>query len=127
MKFSDYEKFTVSAKALGAQRIKTLGQLDDNVVVEAWYFNAPPRRKGQGFILMHNLDDHTIGVYEFVGKDGGSVDDDIKWLMAMYGRIAEGLNMPQAGTPMQVTVADVLKYHEEKDHPAQIATAEGDI
>jgi len=90
MKTSDYEKFTSAAKELGAERVKKIGRLDEYVSVEAWYFNAPPRRKGEGFILMRNLEDETIGVYEFVGKSGASVDDDIKWLMATYGRIAEG-------------------------------------
>lgn len=90
LKNSDYERFTAAAKEFGAEKVKTIGRLDNYIVVEAWYFNAPARRKGEGFILMHNLADHTIGVYEFVGKDGGSVDDDIKWLMAKYGQIAEG-------------------------------------
>lgn len=89
-KDSDYKQFTSAAHKLGAAKVKTLGRLDDHIVVEAWYFDGPPRLKGEGFILMHNLTDHTIGVYQFVGKDGGSVDEDIKWLMATYGRIAEG-------------------------------------
>lgn len=46
--------------------------------------------KGEGFILTHNLSDDTVGVYQFVGKSGASVDEDIKWLMVTYGRIAEG-------------------------------------
>jgi hypothetical protein len=87
---SDYEKFIAAAQELGAMRIKKIGRLDGDIIVEAWYFSPPPRRKGEGFILMRNLTDETIGVYQFVGKDGGSVDDDIKWLMETYGRIAEG-------------------------------------
>ena len=90
MKTSDYEKFTAAAKELGAEKVKEIGRLDGHVAVEAWYFNAPVRKKGEGFILMRNLRDETIGVYEFVGKSGASVDDDIKWLMETYGRIAEG-------------------------------------
>jgi hypothetical protein len=90
MKTSDYAKFTTAAKELGAERVKKIGRLDECVIVEAWYFDGPTRRKGEGFILMHNTSDGTIGVYEFVGKSGASVDDDIKWLMATYGRIAEG-------------------------------------
>lgn len=90
MKIYDYEKFTATAKELGAEKVKYIGRLSDLIVVEAWRFEGPPRMKGEGFILMHNLEDHTIGVYEFVGRDGGSVDEDIKWLMAKYGQIAEG-------------------------------------
>jgi hypothetical protein len=90
LKKADYAKFAAAAKQLGAERVKRLGRLDGDVIVEAWYFNAPARRKGEGFVLMRNLSDDTIGVYEFVGKSGASVDDDIKWLMATYGRIAEG-------------------------------------
>lgn len=90
MKTTDYEKFTAAAKELGAERVKKIGRLDDHIVVEAWYFNAPARREGEGFILMRNLSDGTIGVYSFVGKHGAGVDADIMWLMATYGRMAEG-------------------------------------
>lgn len=90
MKTTDYERFTAAAKELGAERVRQLGKLDEYIIVEAWYFNAPARCKGEGFIPMRNLADGTIGVYSFVGKSGASVDDDIKWLMATYGRIAEG-------------------------------------
>lgn len=89
MKQTDYERFTAAAKELGAEKVKQIGKLDD-CVVEAWYFDGPPRRKGEGFMLVRNLTDNTIGVYSFVGRDGASVDDDIKWLMATYGRVAEG-------------------------------------
>jgi hypothetical protein len=89
LKTTDYEKFTAAAKELGAERVKEIGRLE-TCVVEAWCFNAPPRQKGEGFILLRNLRDDTIGVYQFVGIDGAGVDADIKWLMAMYGRIAEG-------------------------------------
>ena len=87
---TDYAKFTAAAKELGAEKVKTIGRLDDSIFAEAWRFNGPPRCKGEGFILAHNTADGTIGVYQFVGIDGAGVEADIKWLMAMYSRIAEG-------------------------------------
>lgn len=101
MKNSDYKQFTSAAKELGAVQVKKIGQLDGSVVVEAWYFNGPPRISGEGFILMHNTDDHTIGVYQFVGRNGASVDDDIQWLMATYARIANGKGASGLDLPLK--------------------------
>lgn len=72
MATTDYEQFINAANRLGAKRLGKLGDLDGKFY-DAWRVN------GQGFILARNSVGR-IGIYEFVGKDGASVDEDITWL-----------------------------------------------
>lgn len=93
-KLTDYQRFCQAAKDLGAERMQILGKLhgmpDENLQVESWYFEGPPRQSGEGFFLIHNKTNGTIGVYEFAGPSGAPIEQDIKWLMAKYQQVQSG-------------------------------------
>lgn len=69
---TDYEQFIERAKHLGAEFVGKIGDFDGKFY-DAWRVN------GHGFILARNITGR-IGIYEFVGKDGAPVADDIAWL-----------------------------------------------
>lgn len=74
---TDYEQFINEAKRLGAEFVGKIGDLDGKFY-DAWRIN------GKGFILARNSTGR-IGLYEFVGKDGAPVEEDIAWLAGKVG------------------------------------------
>ena len=70
---TDYEQFVDEAKRMGAEFVGQIGDLDGKFY-DAWRVN------GFGFILARNSVGR-IGVYEFVGKHGAPVENDIAWLI----------------------------------------------
>ena len=97
---TDYERFTAAAIELGAEKICNAGKIpgypDENLRAECWYFNGPIRQPGEGFFIIHNRTTGKIGVYEFVGNNGASVEEDMKWLMRKYQQIQNGKAKPKA-------------------------------
>lgn len=77
LKDTDYFQFMAFATERGCKAQGTIGRLPKypTVRVESW--ELP---EGSGFILMVNEVDYTIGIYEFVGKNGDPVIHDIEWL-----------------------------------------------
>ena len=70
---TDYGRFVEEAQRLGAEHLGKIGDFD-GVFYDAWRVN------GQGFIVARNSCGR-VGLYEFVGKDGAPVDDDIAWVV----------------------------------------------
>lgn len=69
---TDYEQFIGEAKRMGAEFVGQIGDFDGKFY-DAWQID------GKGFILARNITGR-IGLYEFVGKDGAPVEEDIAWL-----------------------------------------------
>lgn len=77
LKDTDYFQFITFATELDCKAQGVIGRLPKRPTVRVESWELP---EGNGFILMLNEADYTIGIYEFVGKNGAPVIRDIEWL-----------------------------------------------
>ena len=83
LKNTDYFQFISFATEKGCKAQGVIGRLPKRPTVRAESWELP---EGGGFILMVNEVDYTIGIYEFVGKNGAPVIRDIEWLQNKTAR-----------------------------------------
>jgi hypothetical protein len=81
-KRNDYDRLSAALLRQGAEHVSDIGivQITDDdevggaVRIEAWSVN------GHGLIIAHHLRSHSIGFYDFLGRDGQPIDFDLAYV-----------------------------------------------